>query len=261
MRAITFLTIVTFVLLMAVLFTLPLHAADKIKVMVIDTGVATKHPALKKYNIISFSDNDTLFDNIHGTAISSLVMNGTLYDDGTAESPVCSNVQLYICNYKPDEAARLLTSCLDKAVALKVDFVNYSSTGGAFMPSEYQRIAAMPNTTFVTAAGNEGTDLNKSPRFPGMYNQLEKFGILYQGYKNLKNIIMVGALTSQGSRWDMSNYGVPMQMEQGANIRTAYVISAGKAPMGYGTALVSGTSGATALHTNRLIRQRCQEAK
>lgn len=261
MKAIQVLVLITFALFLAVIFTFTSAEASTIKIMIIDTGVATTHPALKQYNIIGFSSEDTTFDNMHGTAISSLVMNGILDEGGNAQTPVCSRVQLYVCNYKPFDAASSLIRCLDKAIILKVDFVNYSSTGTTFIPAEYARIAVMSlnNTKFITAAGNEGEDLNLVPKFPAMYSRMDKIQPPLKGYSSLKNVTIVGALTSLGTRWDRSNYGLPMQMEPGVNIRTAFVYVIGNRIVDYGTALVSGTSGSTALYTNKLLRQKCQE--
>lgn len=264
MKSVQLLVLVSFLLLLAVIFTfVPAKASDIIKVMVIDTGVVKDHPALKNYNAISFSPDDTKFDNEHGTEIASLVMNGILNDMNMPQTPVCNRVQLYICNYKPDNDSSGLFGCLDKALVLKMNFVNYSSVGPAFVPGEYARIYALSEigTKFITAAGNEGDSMIDYPKFPAMYNVTNKLKYPFNRVKAIKNVIIVGALTSTGSRWDLSNYGVPMKMEPGVNIRTAYVFGIGQAVTGYGSALSTGTSISTALYTNRLLREKCEEKK
>src|SRR4051812_12492401 len=93
-------------------------AGDKIKVMVIDTGIDAKHPALAHY--VSAQDQlDNPLDyqdpHGHGTHITGLIT-----------KDVCDRVEIYSCAYNSDVRPSMSTvvACLNRAFSMDMDIVN-----------------------------------------------------------------------------------------------------------------------------------------
>ncbi len=261
MRSLAIAPLLFFIVLLLVILGFRANAAEPIKLMVIDTGVALEHPSLTSWKRWFFTDQDITVDHHHGTAMASLALNGEVDATGKGATPVCGEVELIVCNYLPFQKSTRLYECLQNAIDKKVDFVNYSSNGYDFREEEYNYILKMKRngTLFVTAAGNEGRDVKVNPSFPGMYSATKYLPGALKALVSLTNVLMVGAVDDNGKQWDKSNYGIPMATERGVNVRSAAV---GKHTVTkqivYGTALYTGTSISTALYTNKLLRKKCE---
>jgi len=206
--------------------------AQTIKVLVIDTGIF-EHKDFKS-QIVKHAgyDEDYIDDHGHGTHIAGIVMKN-----------VCPQVQLSSCKYlipgiKSEDLMKRLYNCYNRAIKEKVDIINYSSSGLEPDEKEFELIKRMRNIVFVTSAGNNGYNLKVKPEFPAMYDLL--------------NVVAVGNLIEKNVRNPMSNYGLKdMEWEVGTNIWSTIPNNQYK--------FMSGTSQATATHTNRLLKQRCKE--
>lgn len=227
--------------------------AEEIKVMVIDTGIAgtnlnldpyldkndmTKHP-------ISYTDTSmSLITGLqgHGTHVAGIIVNN-----------VCKQVKLYSCNYyildfDTKKVNPHLLECLKRAKDEKMDYVNFSSGGKEEIKEEFEALKELlrdGHTKFITAAGNENTNLTKKCHgyYPACYD--------------LKNVILVGNVDESKdirpfNRLPSSNYGYrEMKWASGTNI----VSSIPSNKLG----VMSGTSQAAAMYTNELLKERCKE--
>ncbi len=258
MRSIAYFPLVVFILIIFAILCARHANADVgstalkskfIVVLVIDTGVDVKHPMLNNRAIKCPHQNDCADFWGHGTHVTSLIVNGELNARNQPTARVCDRVIIHSCDYKSSTGYSAgLKECLSYLAWLKPDFVNFSSTGESFSQEEYDTYAALPNTIFVVAAGNEGNDLTETPGFPAIFPAISKIAPKL-GVPNLLNVITVGARTTDGGKWVKSNYASFVKFEKGVNVNSAM-------PNGqYG--LLSGTSQATALHTNKLLRERC----
>lgn len=187
----------------------------------------------------------------HGTHVASLILNGPLDAKNKATNKVCDHVIVHSCDYKPTTGYKAAyNECLDYAKWLKPDIVNFSSVGPDLYDVEYKTYESLPGTTFIVAAGNDGDSLYESPHFPAVYPRIEQIAPKFNK-KNLPNVVTVSASTSSGSRYINSNYADFTVAELGVNVNSA-------AP---GTAfeIRTGTSMAAAIHTNKLIQEKCHD--
>ena len=201
-----------------------------ISVLVIDTGVDTSHEEIKSHipkseDLNSFNYKDT---NSHGTHIAGLILKNT-----------CYRVKLYSCKYHfefGEPKIQNANDCFDKALVLKPDYVNFSSGGKGY--DIYEKIVIEKilknGTKVVVSAGNDGE--NNPLYYPPAYG--------------LKNLIIVGNLDEDRKRHKTSNYGFSnMVWEIGTKVFSTL-------PNGnFGQ--MTGTSQATAIRTNRLLRDEC----
>jgi len=229
---------------------------DSITVMIVDTGVSPDNPVISPYLVkpIAIQDVDT---HGHGTHVASLIVGGagTMAKSGQIHfnNLVCPEVRIVPCKfYDPKAITRVnldnSISCFNKALELNVDIVNYSAGGADSTEEERMAIQrlAEKDILFVTAAGNEGADLKKYPYYPANYL--------------LKNMIIVGSLSQSVDKFnaykrsETSNFGI-----------WGMFWEIGEAVLGYdhrnNPHHMTGTSQATALATNRILRQRCDEIK
>lgn len=222
-----------------------------ISVLVIDTGVDHKHSVFDNYKIVCPHTDDCTDFWGHGTHVASLVLNGPLDKNNKPTTPVCANVTLYSCDYKPKTGYRApLIECLEYAKKLRPDFVNFSSVGNSFVEEEYEIYADLKYTTFVVAAGNESDDLKESPLYPAVFPRIKEIAPKF-GKESLSNVITVGARTTDGTPWTTSNRADFLVYEIGVNINSAFPQETYE--------IQSGTSMATAIRTNRLLREKCNE--
>lgn len=229
-------------------------AAEPVKVFIIDTGVDRLHPALANYTVACNKPEDCKDSHGHGTQITSLIVNGILREDKEPETPVsCKNLKIEMCNYFPADDDQNYYSCLKRAVQFKPTFVNFSSTAKFPSVTEYSLIQAVLKTgaVFVAATGNESSNLLENPVYPIMYMHTDRLAFPFNQLKSLKGIVPVAARTFGGSFWGMSNRIDGMVTEPGSFIHTA--------DKGGSYVRISGTSAAAALHTNRLIRNSCND--
>jgi len=206
-----------------------------IKVMVIDTGITpTKYT--RKYIAESTVSENYHDVNGHGSHIAGIVIDGNL-EKGSV--PVCDNVKLYSCKYfYPGEKVELdeTIKCFNKAIELKVDFINYSSTGPDPDPSEQAVIqkASDLGIIIIASAGNESKNRLGYPA----------------GY-DIENLIAVGNMNYKGEISPYSNYTGGIVYDYGTDILSNDQ---------YGIPLkMSGTSQAAAMYTHRLLLKKCNK--
>ena len=206
----------------------------QIVVAVIDTGIDPAIPNLCKVGHKSFTTNssDPLQDNVgHGTHLAGLITSIAGAGDYCILSIKYSNT-----SKSSSENAYDLVKAIQYAVSMDVNFINIS--GGGIGPSTPERIAIEDalnkHIVVVTAAGNEGMDLDK--------------GCIYYPACYDKRIIVVGNLrdSSSSERYPTSNYGVRVnRWEVGHHVKSN--LPGGR--IGY----MGGTSQAAAIATGKLL--------
>lgn len=237
---------VKFTIFVLVYFFASVAFSRTVKVAVIDTGFDTTStwPTLDK-NYISGSlegltmpkicenglfntvdDSTNVFDTHgHGTHIAGLLAKGNKKLD------YC----LYIMKYLSSDKDNLPFSnkALLKAIELNVDIINYSGGGVERNEEECTIIkrALDQGIAVIAAAGNEKSDLTKQGYYPALCDS---------------RIVVVMNVNSSGERVESSNYGPTAVPETGLNIT-----SLGTNNM---FAIMTGTSQATAIYTNKLIK-------
>lgn len=215
-----------------------------IKVMVIDTGVEATHYLFKGSNIKCLDKMDCMDTHGHGTMMTSLILFGELDAQNRPTSPVCNRVELISCNYMPGimGSDKYYELCLKSALEEEVKFVNFSSTAETYLIWEHSALLKMSErgVKFVTAMGNEGRDVKINRMFPAVLSLLAPLK---------ETVIPVIGRTRSGERWAESNYGIPAASELSVDVKSAGL---------GGIVRGSGTSQATALHTNRLLNEACR---
>lgn len=203
--------------------------AKQITVLEIDTGVDLSHPEIRGHvNIANWKDNPNYEDfHGHGTHVAGIIL-----------KDVCDEVELTSCKYYDltNKAANDDTACFREALKTHYDVINFSSGGQGFNQKEYD-VLKLIKSTIVVAAGNDGRNLSTWNYYPASYR--------------LPNIVVVGNLEGKVIN-ESSNYGLPgMVFEQGTRIYSYF-------PGGrYG--IMTGTSQASALHTNKLLKALCDK--
>lgn len=225
-------------------------AKPQITVLVIDTGFDQTHEAFAGFTFSCPEPQDCVDIQGHGTHVMSLVVGGE-YIKKKPTSKVCNRVIIYSCDYEPLMLSYRHDYCLRLAADLRPDFVNYSSSGPSPSVDEYEIIKETDTTKWIVATGNQGEDLFESPLFPAMYTHTERLKGEWVKRASLKNIIPVGALTHDGTRYALSGIIAGQMWELGVNVQ-------GAGPYG-SYVLKSGTSMATAIHTHKLIMEKCNE--
>lgn len=199
--------------------------------MEVDTGVDLSHPQIKSH-IVNANKIDNKDINGHGTHIAGLIL-----------KDVCSEVKLISCKYfyEPWEFEhKSSTMCFQQAIELKVDYVNFSAGGKPIIQKEKEtlEILAKSGVIILVSAGNDG---EKNPNY-------------YPAKYGIKGVIVVGNLLANGDRSPSSNYGFKdMVWEVGTRIFSTL-------PNGEFD-FMTGTSQATAIHLNKLLRERCLKLK
>ena len=191
--------------------------------MIIDTDLNSSIPEIRRY--LRFYDHTvTPEDNDHGSHIAGIIAQAA-----------CPGVEIIPCRGAWDVKAS--NKCLQYAMDLKVDIINYSMGGDYPEPEEAFLFKKLESKGIIvnTAAGNSGRALFVKPYFPASYN--------------LGNINVIGALTENGERASFSNYQVNMIWELGVCIESFNK---------YGNKVkYNGTSQATAVHTARMVKEWC----
>jgi subtilisin family serine protease len=211
--------------------------AQDIKVMVVDTGVSSQVPEIAKY-LASQDKVDLSDDHGHGTHIAGIVLYGP-----DLKTPVCNRVKLYSCKFltinSKKEPVNLSAECFKKARELNMDYVNFSAGGNDFYIAEFlQLLLLTQKTRVIAAAGNDNSDITKTPYYPASYN--------------MKNIDVVGSGAELMSKDRYSNYGLDgMLWRKGKEIKSFGI------KKGYVT--MSGTSQATAVRTHELLQEECKK--
>lgn len=198
--------------------------ATIITVLIIDTGIM---PIAGLDKIVA---NPTVeASNIHGSQVTYIA-------SGKAHrNLVCPQVVFYSCDFLENS----VEYCLYYALAHGFDYINMSLSGDVYSPMEYALIKTLTDkgTIVTVAAGNEGVDLEQTPRYPASY--------LYRG---LINFHVVG-----DKNYFRSNRG--SQLKQG---KASYKnLPTGK--YSYGSNV--GTSFSAPDFLRKLLYQKCKEVQ
>lgn len=221
-------------LLLSILLFSSLLSATNLKVMVIDTGLDFNNPELTKHvpkellkdnkYIYIHHDNDG-----HGSHVTGIITEN-----------ICPEVDIVACKFYGPEHTTIINTirCIDWAYNLGINIINYSAGGPDSAKQEKQAISRFTNAggIFVSSAGNYGEDLRTHPYYPASYN--------------LKNLIVVGSVDTNGDKSDFSNWGIPMYWEHGENV-LSWLLNGKKA-------YKSGTSQSAAKYTNSLVKHWCK---
>lgn len=207
-------------------------------IAVIDTGL-NENPALPKMNLCRYGHMDfsgsapvrrIAKDELgHGTNVAYII------DQNLRRSFDRNQYCLVIVKYyNPKDSLAAIVEKSTKALAhvstLQVDVLNLSSAGSkaSYDLKEKNELLKLLNRGVVVsaAAGNEGRRISsENPVYPAMYDS---------------RIRIVGALNSNGSVTNYSNYGlINMHWELGHQVNGGGIV-------------LNGTSQATAVHTFRV---------
>jgi major intracellular serine protease len=168
----------------------------QVRVAVIDTGIDHQHPELAAY-----IEKESAWDFVSGTAgADDAHGHGTHIAGLIVREAKVQNLKLIPLRYYAEglsggDALRFSVRAFYRAIALKVDVINYS--GGGARPSreelEALRAANAAGILVVAASGNEGSDADQAPFYPASYG--------------LPNLISVTATNAARELLPTSNWG------------------------------------------------------
>jgi thermitase len=215
--------------LIMLISTIAVAKLNTISVMVIDTGIDTTNAEITKYTPEKYLVPLVQDTHGHGTHITGIIA-----------SKACSGVTIIPCKFWYDNGdnnmARALL-CIDQAIKERVNIINFSAGGSSFVTIENRKIAEfckLPNTRFVSAAGNNGEDA--SHYYPVAYRNSCQIG--------------VGALDESGNIWARSNKASWLVWDRGVHVES-YCLHNKRCTM-------TGTSQATAIRTSRIVDKWCK---
>lgn len=219
--------------LILLLFSTISFAKDPIRVVVLDTGLNPNDIRFKFHLCESGHrdfTNSSIYDNEgHGTHVV-----GSIVKYAEKSNYCIIIVKFFNTHDTKDMNTMSSLMAMFYIKALEPDIVNFSGGGGGFDLSEYLLLKSSKKTIFVVAAGNQGKNLDSDCYY-------------YPACYNLDNILVVGALGSNGKIWKSSNYGsVVDYYEHGENIMST-------TPNG-SDETKTGTSMATSITTGKLIK-------
>lgn len=216
-------------------------AKEPIRVAIVDTGISITD---RRFAKVLCKEGHTDFTNTsiddtdgHGTHIAGIIKQNA------------GNANYCILVYKYYDAKVNGQTTIDRAVrafnkaALDgANIINFSAGGSDRDREEYETVKYHPEITFVVAAGNDGMDLDRTTNkyFPASYR--------------LPNIIAVGNLDVDGTRYHNSNYAPWLAWEVGTNVMSTVpckIKSRRQDCIGY----MTGTSMAAAVRTGKLIKE------
>lgn len=216
--------IIRVVLVLAV--ALFLSFARAANVMIIDTKADLSHKEFSGYNVTPIQDGtskchkrDSVCLN-HGTHILSVILKGNDLID-----PVTTKHKFFVCDVFNG------IKCLNAAINLKIDVINYSGGGYNKLPEEESLMQMLVKAGVVVFAstGNDGVDIKKSPFYPASY----------------AGVRAVASVNSAGNYSKWSNTGTNMKYP-GEQVYGAL--------RGNRYGMLSGTSQATALATHYYLK-------
>lgn len=209
------------------------QADDRIRVMVIDTGVSKNVKAIKEVLCPVQEHFDATTDRVgfppdydgHGTHIAGIIR------ALAGNKGYC----LATCKFYSEKAPGSVNvsntvKCLKMAKQIGAAYVNYSAGGGQYSQVEYNALVGLGEAKIIVAAGNEHNSLD------------DPAGAYYPASYGLPNQIVVGAVDVHGQRLSTSNYGKLVSLEMLGDD----VYSAGGS--------MTGTSQATAMATGAALR-------
>jgi serine protease len=150
----------------------------------------------------------------------------------------CLIILKYYSNNVKDDSLTATIKAINYAKYIRADYINYSSSGDEYSKKEEKAVKEYiaQGGKFIAAAGNENKDIDKFPFYPARY----------------EGVISVGALSLDGDKQPLSNYGKSVtKMERGENVAS------------YGF-YMSGTSQAAAMVTGKMLaneKDTCYENK
>ena len=225
------------------------HAnSHTIRVAVIDTGFDFKstwspiidlHPFLRKPKLCDtghadFSGTDTIEDQHgHGTHIAGIIAQ---YANNT---DYCLVILKF---FNPSEDSNNLKNeilAINEAVRLKVDIINLSGGGTEYSKEECWAVksALDKGITFVSAAGNERSDINLHPYYPAMCDM---------DVKAVANITLRNTYSPSSNYTNDKINSRFLFKEKGENVLS---ILPGNT-IGY----MTGTSQSTAIRTGKIVK-------
>ncbi len=146
----------------------------------------------------SSNDNDPSDENGHGSLVSGVI--GAVGGNGLGISGVSQRVKLMPLKIGSSSRtdgsinADAAAAAMLYASAKGAKVFNGSFSGSNASRAQEDAIAASPNTLFVFAAGNDGSNSDTTPSYPCSFNR--------------DNVLCVGSITNQGALSGFSNYGV-----------------------------------------------------
>ena len=215
----------------------PHSTGSGVTVAVVDTGLDSTAPDLQGqtvpgYSWVNTNTSNTQDLNGHGTHVSGII--AALQNNGIGVSGVAPGAKimpLQVLNSQGDGTDTAVAAAFNQAGADGVPIVNASLGGPAPSQAIEQAIDAHPNTLYVVAAGNYGTDNDNAstPFYPCDLTEA--------------NVICVGASDQNDQPASFSDYG-PSSVDlfaPGVNVLSTWLSSGGNAEYAY----ASGTSMAT----------------
>lgn len=274
--------------LITLLLSISSYAGQPIKVMIIDTGIDATNSNLTPYldqadlktHELDYKDTHKAG---HGTHIAGIIVKG-----------VCSDVKLYSCGYysetaKGNENMEMEVACFKRAKSMGINLINYSGGGVTPNGEEFYAVRDLvkAGVYIIVAAGNREREMlsYKDPIKVTRvtYDQLLKYSIFLScktvtyylahsdecdankvefkkeeaeairdnyypaGYK-FDFVIPIGSKNNENEVSDFSNIG-DVEWENGEDVDS--VLPGNK----HGD--MSGTSQATAVRTNKILKGVC----
>lgn len=212
-------------------------AGEPIKILVVDTGVSSSHPALSE---VFCPDKDNLDADTgrrwlpvdtegHGTHVA-----GIIRALAGSKGYCLAFCKYFYSNNEGIVNTQNTVKCLRHANAINVKYINYSSGGKSFMEEERRAVSELTGTLFV-AAGNSGEDIG-----------IEGHASYPAGY-HLPNEVVVGSYDMDCNKTETSNFGDGVVFFFGGGVYSS-VLHGRKQYM-------SGTSMATAVAMGAEIRK------
>ncbi len=212
----------------------PVYDCDRqIRIAVVDTGLDLKDPRFEK-NLCPTGHKDFTGEGIadtygHGTHVTGLIQKYAAH----------ANYCLLIYKYYDSSVSGRVNmiherDAFQEAISNNADVINFSGGGTLDNDIEYLIIKNHPETLFVVAAGNEGSNLDR----PG--NEY------YPASYWLSNEIVVANYYASGEKVPSSNYGNQvLGKEDGFEVFST--LPNGK------TGYMTGTSQSTAIFSGKLV--------
>lgn len=215
------------ILFLTFLFSFSSSAENLIKVAIIDTGLKTEFRS--KVPLCNSGHKDFTGEGFndfigHGTNVTGLIT------QGVQDLNYCV-ILIKAYSFRTHKFNQYVPEALEYSLTQNVQIINLS--GGGQDPIEKERIAILKllsqNVTIVVAAGNDQANFDeKCNYYPACYDS---------------RIRVIGSFA------DSSNYGTQVD-----------VYLNGTDQIGFGIKM-SGTSQATALYTNKILKELAKEAK